>query len=206
MKRIALYSTLLTVFIFASAFTLQPSNIEADSAATSWKLDKSHTNIEFTIKHFFTPVTGSFNNYETDIRFDPNNLEESSIDVSIPISSIDTKNEKRDSHLNSEDFFNSEKWPNLRFVSNEIRKTGENKFVAVGNLTIRDVTKEIELPFELLGIMDHPMMENTKVAGISAFTTIKRTDFGVGVGDWAATMVVGDEVNINLDLELNSKK
>lgn len=206
MKRIALYSTLLTVFIFASAFTLQSSNIEADSAATSWKLDKSHTNIEFTIKHFFTPVTGSFNNYETDIRFDPNNLEESSIDVSIPISSIDTKNEKRDSHLNSEDFFNSEKWPNLRFVSNEIRKTGENKFVAVGNLTIRDVTKEIELPFELLGIMDHPMMENTKVAGISASTTIKRTDFGVGVGDWAATMVVGDEVNINLDLELNSKK
>lgn len=205
MKRIALYSTLLTIFIFGSAFTLQQTNIEADSAATSWTLDKAHTSIEFTIKHFFTPVTGSFNNYETDIRFDPNNLEESSIDVTIPISSIDTKNEKRDNHLNSEDFFNSEKWPNLRFVSNEIRKTGDNKFVAVGNLTIRDVTKEIELPFELLGVMEHPMMEGTKVAGITASTSINRTDFGVGVGDWAATMVVGDEVNIDLNLELNSK-
>lgn len=205
MKKVTIHAVLLAIFVFGSAFTISQPETENTKASTHWTLDEAHSTIQFTVTHFFTPVTGRFDDYNTNILFDPNDLENSSIDVTIPISSINTQNERRDNHLNSEDFFNTEKWPNIKFSSDEIRSTGENKYVAVGDLTIRDVTREIELPFTFLGVMDHPMMENTKVAGITASKTINRTDFGVGVGDWAATMVVGDEVDINLNLELNSQ-
>ncbi len=122
------------------------------------------------------------------------------------VNSIDTKNEKRDGHLKSEDFFNAEKWPYITFKSNKIESTGENKFVAHGTLTIKDVSKEIKLPFELLGVKDHPMQENSLVAGVTADTKLDRTTYNVGVGNWASDAVVGDEVTVDLMLELNSKK
>lgn len=173
-------------------------------APDEWSIDKAHSNVNFTITHFFTPVNGSFNDYSSEIYFDPEDLENSSINVTIPVESINTGNERRDNHLKSEDFFNASEWPNIQFESDNIEQTGENKFVAHGELTIRDVTREFELPFELKGVMDHPMQENTKVAGITASAKLNRTDYDVGVGDWAATAVVGDEVDIQLNLELNA--
>lgn len=92
----------------------------------------------------------------------------------------------------------------MTFNSTSISKTGENEFVAEGQLQIKDTTKNIELPFTLLGIQDHPMQENTKLAGIKSTFSLDRTAYGVGVGDWAATTVVGDEVDVTLTLELNS--
>ncbi|WP_245683946.1 YceI family protein [Rhodohalobacter halophilus] len=186
------------LFITLTAFTV------IDRDATDWQLDKAHSSIKFTITHFFTPVTGTFDDVDATINFDPENLEESRIDVTIPVESVNTRNERRDNHLRSEDFFNTSQWPNMRFVSSSIEQTGENEFVARGELTIRDVTREFDLPFQLLGVMDHPMQENTRVAGISAKAELMRTDFGVGVGDWAATAVVGDRVNIELNLELTT--
>ncbi|MCC5942470.1 MAG: polyisoprenoid-binding protein [Balneolaceae bacterium] len=173
-----------------------------DEAATTWEIDRSHSAINFTINHFFTPVDGSFDDYSAEVHFDPENLEASRIDVTIPVESVNTRNERRDNHLKSEDFFNTSQWSDIRFVSHSIESRGDNQFVAVGELTIRDVTREFELPFELLGVMEHPMRDNTLVAGIVANAELMRSDFGVGVGDWAATAVVGDRVNIRLNLEL----
>ncbi|TVR12769.1 MAG: polyisoprenoid-binding protein [Balneolaceae bacterium] len=173
-----------------------------DEAATAWEIDKSHSAINFTINHFFTPVDGSFDDYEAEVHFDPENLEASRIDVTIPVESVNTRNERRDNHLKSDDFFNTSEWPSMRFVSHSIESRGDNQFVAIGELTIRDITREFELPFELLGVMEHPMRENTLVAGMVAEAQLMRSDFGVGVGDWAATAVVGDRVNIRLNLEL----
>ena len=175
-------------------------------AATSWTIDKAHSAINFEVTHFFTPVNGEFNNYEATVNFDPENLEESMIDVKIMVNSIDTDNERRDGHLKTADFFNAEKWPYITFKSTDIEKTGENQFVANGTLTIKDVSKEIALPFTLLGVKDNPMKENTLVAGITASTTVDRTDYTVGTGDWASDAVIGDEVTVDLNLELNSKK
>jgi polyisoprenoid-binding protein YceI len=175
-----------------------------DVRSIEWEIDPAHSAINFTIKHFFTPVDGTFEEYDATVMFNPEDLENSSIDVTIPVTSVDTRNDRRDGHLQSEDFFNVEKWPNISFVSNSIESRGDNEFVAIGELTIRDVTREFELPFTLLGMMDNPMQENTTVAGIVANAQLMRTDFGVGVGDWAATAVVGDEVNIQLNLELNT--
>lgn len=202
----ATYKTLLTLLSFLLLSISQVIAADDNMVADEWNIDRSHSNVSFSITHFFTPVDGSFEEYNADIQFDPNDLDNSSIDVTIPVSSINTKNERRDNHLKSEDFFNTSEWPNIEFVSNRIEQTGENQFVAHGELTIRDVTREFELPFKLLGVMDHPMQEGKKVAGISANAQLNRTDYGVGVGDWAATAVVGDEVNIRLNLELTANK
>lgn len=201
---ITIIKTLLTVLLFASQ--LFATDKISDDYSTTWQIDRAHSAVNFTISHFFTPVDGSFDDYQATVIFDPNNLEESSIDVTIPVESVNTRNERRDDHLKSEDFFNSSEWPNIRFVSNNIESLGNNQFVAHGELTIRDVTHSFELPFELLGVMDHPMRENTKVAGIVADAELMRTDYGVGVGDWAATAVVGDRVNIRLNLELTASE
>jgi polyisoprenoid-binding protein YceI len=198
-------SLFLASFIFMAANAFANINDE-DQRSEAWEVDRAHSAINFTINHFFTPVDGSFDDYDAEILFDPNDLEGSSINVTIPIESINTRNDRRDNHLMSDDFFNAEQWPNMTFVSNTIEQTGDNQFVAKGELTIRDVTRDFELPFELLGVMDHPMQDGKKVAGIVASAELMRTDFGVGVGDWAATAVVGDQVDIQLNLELTADR
>jgi polyisoprenoid-binding protein YceI len=171
--------------------------------ATEWSIDKSHSNIDFEVRHFFTPVNGTFHDYNATVNFDPANLEESMIDVEIMVNSIDTRNERRNGHLKTADFFNAEKYPKITFKSSKIESKGDNKFVAHGDLTIKDVTKKIEMPFTLLGVMDHP--RGGKVAGITSEFVIDRNVYGVGTGDWVSDAVVGKEVTATLNLELNSK-
>lgn len=196
---------LFTVFFAFTGMALVESTGEEEIRSTEWEIDTAHSAINFKINHFFTPVQGTFEDYDATVLFNPEDLEGSRLDVTIPVSSVNTRNERRDGHLQSEDFFNVEKWPNISFVSNAIESRGDNQFVAIGELTIRDVTREFELPFTLQGVMDHPMQEGKQVAGIIANAELMRTDFGVGVGDWAATAVVGDKVDIELNLELTSE-
>lgn len=202
-----IHKTITVLFTMLFAFTgLAMNDVNTDDNVRSieWEIDSAHSAINFTINHFFTPVDGTFEDYDATVMFNPDDLENSSIDVTIPVTSINTRNDRRDGHLQSEDFFNAEQWPSISFESSSIESRGDNQFVAIGELTIRDVTRDFELPFTLQGMMDHPMQENTTVAGIVANAQLMRTDFGVGVGDWAATAVVGDEVDIQLNLELNS--
>ncbi len=172
------------------------------SEGMKWNIDAVHSAVNFTIRHFFTPVPGHFSEYEGEIYFNPEDLGNSSVDVTIQVASVDTRNARRDAHLQNEDFFEVERWPTMRFVSDRITQDGENSFIAHGSLTIRDVTKEIELPFQFLGMMEHPMRENTLVAGIKSEYSLLRNDFGVGTGSWAETGVVGNTVNIEILLEL----
>ncbi|MEQ9309607.1 MAG: YceI family protein [Balneolaceae bacterium] len=174
--------------------------------AMSWSIDKSHSSINFEIRHFFAKVPGAFEEYTADVKFSPDNLAESSIDVEIQVPSINTKNERRDGHLQSPDFFNAEKFSSIKFTSSKIESTGDNEFVAYGTLTIKDVSTDFELPFTLLGVMDHPRRENGLIAGISSEFTLLRNDFGVGTGDWVSDAVVGNEVDVTLNLELNATK
>ena len=172
--------------------------------ALSWSIDKSHSSINFEVRHFFSNVPGSFEDYSASVNFSPDNLEESSIDVTIQVPSINTKNERRDGHLQSADFFNASEFGAITFESSKIESTGENTFVAHGTLTIKDVTKDFKLPFTLLGVMDNPRNENAKIAGISSEFQILRNDFGVGTGDYISDAVIGNEVNVSLNLELNA--
>ncbi|KPQ00952.1 MAG: hypothetical protein HLUCCA01_03425 [Bacteroidetes bacterium HLUCCA01] len=199
MKTLLTLALTLTLGFSALAGT---NDHHSGDAAPTWTVDSAHSSVKFNIRHFFTPVPGTFDSWTGTIHFDPENLEGSKIDVSIDVASVNTQNERRDEHLRDPDFFEVATWPSMTFTSSEIRAVGENQYVAVGELTIRDVTKEIELPFTLLGVMDHPMRENTVVAGFEANTTVSRLEYGVGSGNFVQTTVVGDEVNIDIFLEV----
>lgn len=188
------------------------TNVDTSKSSTTinpapeWNIDAAHSAVNFKIRHFFTPVPGTFEKWGGTLLFDPSNLEGSKIDITLEVASVNTKNERRDGHLRTADFFDAENFPTMSFVSKEIRSTGENSFVAIGDLTIKETTKTVELPFTLLGTMPDPRNENTTIAGFRAETTIKRNDYGVGTGDYIQTAVIGDEVDIEINLEVRNTK
>lgn len=198
-------TTLLVLALFVAQSAFANGTDKQAAKARKWDFDKDHSAITFSIRHIFTPVVGQFNDFGGDVFFDPNNLAESSIDVSIDVKSIDTKNKKRDEHLLSGDFFEAEKFDKITFKSSEIVAKGNNEFVAKGTLTIKDVSKSIELPFKLLGTMEHPFRKGTQVASFEANYQLKRNDYKVGTGKWIETAVVGDEVDVKITLEMVSE-
>ncbi len=181
----------------------------ATAEALAWNVDAPHTEVNFSVKHFFTPVTGTFDDFEVDLRFDAENPDNSSVRVSIEVASVNTGNERRDNHLRSDDFFGAESYPSMTFVSTSVRQTGPDQLVALGDLTIKGVTKQIELSITLLGVMDVPgdmqqMLGGVqRIASFTANTKLNRKDFGVGVGNWAATMIVGGEIQVGITVEAN---
>lgn len=197
--------TYLLSLLLIPAFLFATNNDKKKEEASSWRIDNAHSLVKFSIEHFFVPVTGTFSDYNVSLNFDPENLAESSINAEIAVNSVNSENEKRDAHLQSPDFFHAEKFPKMVFKSTQIKKTGEKTYVAVGDLTIRDVTKTVELPFTFLGAMENPMNPGNIVGGITSELTISRNDFGVGSGSWAATAVVGEEVTITINLEVHRK-
>ncbi len=192
-----LIASTLTVLLGFSPIQLDPP---------TWNIDKSHTSVGFTVKHFqITPVRGAFTDYDVDLQFSPDDLENSSLNVTIDVNSIDTKNERRDGHLKSEDFFNVAEFSTITFASQSIEAVGENQFVAKGELTIRDVTREFELPFTLLGMVENPFQEGVTVAAFQSEFQIDRMDYEVGQGDWVADLVAAHEVDVELLVEVNAE-
>ncbi len=196
MKKITLFFALcLTLGVF-SAFT--PTDRMVDAA--TWEVDQVHSSVMFSVRHFFSDVIGTFDEFEATLNFDPNDLDASSVSITIPISSVNTKNEKRDGHLQSADFFDAEQWPNMTFTSSSFSTDGDN-YLVKGELTIRDVTKEVEIPVKFLGEMAHPRDDSKFIGGFSSEFTINRTDYGVGSGNFAATTTIGDEVSVKINVE-----
>ncbi len=196
MKKIILLSGLFLSMGIFSAFSPVTPTFEAPS----WEIDAVHSSVTFSVRHYFSDVVGSFDEFEGTLKFDPENPDESSVSFSVSVGSVNTKNERRDGHLQSEDFFNAEKWPQMTFTSSSISKQGD-KYMAKGQLTIRDVTKEVEVPINFLGEMAHPRDEGKYIGGFSSEFTINRTDYGVGVGNFAATTTIGDEVTVKINIE-----
>ena len=166
-----------------------------------YKVDPAHTNVLFTVRHMvIARVTGQFNRFSGTIYFDEKDPTKSWAKGSIDVASIDTRNARRDAHLRSSDFFAAKKYPKITFATKRILKKDDG-YVAVGNLTIRGVTKEVEIPFQVLGIVKDPM--GNKRLGLEAHLTINRHDFGVNWNRKLDTggVVVGDLVKIDLNVE-----
>ncbi len=194
----------LTAFciLVLSGLSLAFTNIYS----TEWTVDKSHSGVTFEIRHFFTKVQGSFDEFDATINFDPDNLAESSIEATITAASINTDHERRDGDLRGENFFETETYPEITFVSSSIEKTGMNEFVAHGTLTVKGIEKDFDMPFTLLGIQDHPFREGRQIAGISSEFTILRNDFGIGKGNWVTDAILSYDVDVSINLELHSSK
>ncbi|MCB0667496.1 MAG: YceI family protein [Saprospiraceae bacterium] len=177
-------------------------NPDPVAEAPTWNIDKNHSSVSFSVRHFFANVMGSFDDFEGDIKFHPDDLENSNVNFSVSVTSVNTKNDRRDNHLQSEDFFHADKWPKMTFESTNISKAGDH-YVVRGNMTIRDVTREVELPVKFLGEMEHPRREGTFIGGFSTEFTIDRNEFGVGSGDYVSTATIGGEIDVTINLEVN---
>ncbi len=174
-------------------------------AADSYSIDEAHSSFGFTVKHLMvSTVRGEFTDYSGTIQFDPQNLADSKIDVTIQAASIDTRVANRDSHLRSVDFFEVEKFPTITFQSTKISEAG-GKYEMVGDLTIHGVTKTVTIPASISGPVTSPMGD--QVIGLSAEFILNRQDYGV---KWNKAMdnggvVVDDMVNVIVNIEAHKK-
>ncbi|MCP4706795.1 MAG: YceI family protein [candidate division Zixibacteria bacterium] len=176
------------------------------SFAQKWNFDVPHSTISFSVKHLvISKTTGKFDDYSGFVMFDGKNFEKGKAEVTIQMSSINTDNSKRDDHLRSVDFFNVEKFPTMTFLSKKISKTKGDKFKMTGDLTIKGVTKEVTLDCTFNGAAE--FMGDTR-AGFTAHTVINRQDFNIA---WEnkmkdGSLIVGNDVEINLEIELVKEK
>ncbi len=188
------------LFTLVLATTLPgPIPVAADPA--TWTIDTVHSEVSFRIRHFVSKVPGTFMSWRGTIVADPTNLKGGSVDVSIATASITTKNERRDTHLRSPDFFAADSFPEITFKSRSIDVSGSSIKVA-GDLTIRGVTKPVVLAGEYGGTSGPPEPKKQRI-GFSVSTKINRLDYGVRwnrVVEGSGTLL-GDDVDITINIE-----
>lgn len=169
---------------------------------TKWTIDTAHSEITFKVKHLvISTVTGKFKEFDATVETDNDDFEDAKITFETSIDSIETGNEDRDNHLKSDDFFNASEYPKMKFESTSFKKTGDGEYKLIGDLTIRNHTKQVELDAEYGGTVVDPY-GNTK-AGFEVTGKINRKEFGL---TWSAvteagSVVVSDEVKLNLNVQ-----
>ena len=176
------------------------TNVTA-TKTTTYNIDKAHSEVPFQVRHLLTKVRGRFSNFEGAIQYDEEHPENSSVDVTIQATSIDTSEKDRDTHLRSADFFEVEKFQTLTFRSGSIARKGANQFDLAGDMTIHGVTRPVTFDVEFLGKAKDPW-GNERLA-FEAETTVNRKDYGL---HWNAALetggfLVGDDVKISLSIQ-----
>jgi polyisoprenoid-binding protein YceI len=172
-----------------------------------WEFDAAHTGVQFKVRHLMVShVRGDFEKFSGKIVYDESDVTRSTADITIETASINTRVAKRDEHLRSPDFLDVAKHPTITFKSKKVEKAGDGRLKVTGDLTIKGVTKEAVLDIEGPTPPVKDPMGNTRVGG-SATTRINRKDFGL---TWQKMLegggvVVGDDVDITLDMEIFRK-
>ena len=173
------------------------------TTTSKWAIDPSHSEISFKIKHLVvTTLTGKFETFEGGLETANEDFSDATISFTANVASINTGNADRDGHLKSDDFFNAEAFPKVTFTSTSFTKTSDGEYKLASNITLRDVTKPIELTVEYGGTATDPW-GNVK-AGFEINGKIKRKEFGL---KWdalteAGGAVVSDEVKLHLNVQL----
>lgn len=169
----------------------------------NWKIDPAHSEINFTVRHMMiSNVRGRFENFTGMVDFDVENPENSTVDVQIDASSVNTREEQRDNHLRSPDFFNVEKFQYMTFKSKRVEVIDDTRGRIFGDLKIRDITKEVTLDVTYNGMATSPWGQTA--AGFSATTVIDRSDWNL---EWNVALetggfLVGDTITLNLEIEI----
>jgi polyisoprenoid-binding protein YceI len=186
------------LFVILIVFLAYPLN----AMAKEWKLDPVHSNFFFDIQHIYSTVRGQFGEFTGDIYFTPANPEKSRFNFEIKVSSIDTKEGKRDIHLRSPDFFDAGKYPVITFKSGKVVLADDNRYTVDGTLTIKDVFRDISLEFNYHGQKENPLKPGQMVAGFDSRMTINRLEYHIGDGKFAKMGVVNEDVAILVTLEI----
>jgi polyisoprenoid-binding protein YceI len=183
-------------------------SLPASAATSTWQLDPAHSAAQFSVKHLaISTVRGAFSNVKGTVSFDDKDISKSNVDVTIDVTTVDTREPNRDKDLKSDKFFDAAQYPTMTFKSTKVEQVSPGKLKVTGDLTIRGVTKSVVLDVEGPTAAVKDPWGNQRAA-VSATTKINRQDYGV---KWNATMdnggvVVGDEVSINIDAEMVQKK
>ncbi|VXC19991.1 YceI family protein [Aeromicrobium sp. 9AM] len=166
----------------------------------TWKLDPTHTEIGFTVRHLMSKVRGKFDTFEGTI-VSAEDLGASTVEVSVDLNSINTGTADRDAHLRSADFFEVDSYPSMTFKSTSIKQESDDEFVLTGDLTIKGVTKPVELEVEFLGEGSDPW-GGTRV-GIEAKGEISRKEFGIdfNIPVQGDKVMIGDKIKLNIVAE-----
>jgi polyisoprenoid-binding protein YceI len=171
-------------------------------AQTTWKTDKAHSGVKFTVSHLvIAEVEGRFTDFDATVTTTKDDWSDMAVQATIKTASISTDNERRDNHLRSDDFLNAEKFPELTFKSTKVEASGKDTYRITGDLTIRDITRPVILDATFKGVIKDPS-GRTK-AGFRATTTIDRFDWGVKWSKAVETggLVAGKDVTITLLFE-----
>lgn len=194
---------MLTILRSASVFALVAA-MSGPAFAADYVIDTAHTTVGFQVRHLASKVRGQFNTFNGQFSFDPANPGKAAGTIEIDTTSIDTNQAKRDAHLRSPDFFETDKFPKMTYVIKGAKKQGK-EYVLNGDLTIRGVTKQVPLKVTALGEAVDPW--GNKSAAFAGVATINRKDFGL---NWnkaleAGGVLVGEEVEIEISVEANPK-
>ena len=176
-------------------------------AQTTWNFDRSHSRVGFSVSYLvITDVEGNFEDFNVVVTSSSDDFQDASIEFTAEVASINTDNEKRDKHLQSDDFFNAEKFPQIKFTSKSFKKVDSKNYKLVGDLTMRDVTKEVELDVVYNGTVTDPW-GNTK-AGFSLEGEVNRFDYNLMWNKTVETggLVVSEEVKILAKFALVKQK
>jgi polyisoprenoid-binding protein YceI len=168
----------------------------------TWKLDKTHTKIQFKVRHLMVSnVVGEFTEFDGTVKSSKDDFSDAKIYFEADINSLTTGNEQRDGHLKSDDFFNAAVYPKLKFVSTEIHKTDEHHYKVNGDMTIRDKTLPITVDVTYNG---RDSMGGNTAAGFEITGKFNRKDFGLrwNAPTEAGGLVVGEEAKIEITAEL----
>lgn len=194
MSKRSIFNTLLLAAALAAA------SGNAFAAGVTYKLDPSHTNVIATWNHLgFSNPSAHFGGVEGTLVYDAENVGKSSVQVTLPLTGLTGFSDKFNAHLNSGDFFDSAKFPAATFKSTKVEAAGEGKLKVTGHLTIKDITKPVVLDVSLNKREDK---DGRSKIGFDAATTVKRTDYGLGM----AAPMVSDEVKLRITTEANTPK
>jgi len=188
--------------ILRVAALLIAATLSCSAQVSTWQLDPAHSAAQFSVRHMMiSTVRGDFQKLTGTLQLDEKDVTKSSIEVTIDTTTVDTREDRRDTHLKSADFLDVVNFPTMTFKSKSVSAAGEGRLKVTGDLTIRGVTKEVVLDVE--GPTAALKAGNSTRRGASATTKINRKDFNV---NWSRALdgggvVVGDDVNITLDVE-----
>lgn len=191
MKKVTLLSIIAVLLFSFTSF-----------GQTTWKLDKAHAKLRFTVTHLLvSDVDGWFKSFDAEIISSKEDFTDATVEMTADVSSINTDNEQRDTHLKSADFFDATKYPILTFKSKTFIKVNDNTYKVTGDLTMHGITKTIELDAFCI-VATHPITKKI-IVGFKVTGTINRSDFGIGTS--TSSMIVSDEVQITANAEFTKQ-
>ena len=171
------------------------------SADSRWAIDPAHANIYFEIDHIYSKIRGSFQKFDGDITFDPDNPAIAKFKFSVAVDSINTNDTRRDDHLLSADFFDARNHPEMTFESTAVRHTGGGSYELEGTLAVKDVRRTVTIPLTFLGAKPDPFNKSREVGGFEVRMTLDRLAYHVGSGKLYKMGVVGKDVTVLISVE-----